>query len=65
MKNKIKNFILSIDLSLIGIVYVAIVWAFYDFGGIKIPNIVTYVVTLVFFIVFLAQIIWFDAENKK
>ena len=65
MKNKIKNFILSIDLPLVGIMYVAIVWALYDFGGIKIPSIVTHLVTLVFVVIFLAQVVWFDTKNKK
>ena len=66
MKEKIRKFIKSIDLGEVSIVYIVIVWALYDFFGVKIPDIVFYIITFVLVIILCLQVIWTNnKENKK
>jgi hypothetical protein len=66
MKEKIRKFIKSIDLSEVSIVYIAIVSAFYNFFGVKIPDIIFCIITFVLVTILCLQVIWTNnKENKK
>jgi hypothetical protein len=64
MKEKIRKFIKSIDLSEVSIVYIAIVSALYNFFKIRIPDIVFCIITFVLVAILCLQIIWAN-NNKK
>jgi hypothetical protein len=63
MKNKIKNFILSIDLFLVSLVYAAAAWALYYFWEVKIPDIVVYIITFVLVVILAVQTV-LGLDNK-
>jgi len=67
MRNKIRGFIESIDLSEVSVVYIAVVSALYHFFGVRIPNIVFCIITFVLVIILCLQVIWGDnnKRNKK